>query len=184
MARAFSARIERDGDAYALLERAYFLAYGRPMPCVKKTDSGKPYFEPAGCARFSISHSRGMALVVFADGACGCDVERRDRKLDRCIGRVAEAEELRHFSPIELWTLKESYVKLVGDIPGGDPYALMKRSVFGRRGGLIVTPREGAGASLVDLGDWCAAVVCACEEPPRTVDCLELTDAWGGPSRL
>ena len=87
---------------------------------------GKPCVAE-GDLRFSLSHSRGLALYAVARGLeVGCDLEFRDPRL--ACGRVAE----RFFSPPELhalrslpaerwaegffngWTRKEAYVKARG----------------------------------------------------------------------
>lgn len=77
--------------------------------------------------RFNLSHTDGMAAVAVARDAIGVDVERIDRRielemvarrvfapveLEGLMARQGPARQRRFF---ELWTLKEAYVKALGD---------------------------------------------------------------------
>lgn len=77
--------------------------------------------------RFNLSHSGGLvACVIGGDGQIGVDIERLDRPpVDRrvieryCSEReqaalAAMPDPLRHERFLELWTLKEAYVKARG----------------------------------------------------------------------
>jgi 4'-phosphopantetheinyl transferase len=95
-----------------------------------KNAHGKPSIDPdldSAPLSFSLSHTRGIAVVAVARGAdVGADVERADRKVDaaRLAGRFfspGEATALEEISPDRLrdrfflyWTLKESYIKARG----------------------------------------------------------------------
>ena len=77
---------------------------------------------------FNLAHTRGLvACVVCRNTDVGIDVERLDRKIraldlaaryfspTEVVALQACTEHERHFRFIELWTLKESYVKAIGE---------------------------------------------------------------------
>jgi 4'-phosphopantetheinyl transferase len=135
-ARFRFARDRRDfAVAHALLRRALSAQFQLPpadWSFVAGTN-GKPQLEPDLAARthltFNLAHTDGLVACVVTRDAhdVGIDVEAIDRRTD--------ALELarRHFSPfeiadlqqcpadsrqtrfIEVWTLKEAYVKAIGD---------------------------------------------------------------------
>ncbi len=95
------------------------------MPELKLSESGKPFFETEKHFRFNISHTGNRAVVATAPFEVGVDVEF----LRKCNLEIAA----RFFNPKEygylksfpagdrqnvaftqLWTMKESCVKLVG----------------------------------------------------------------------
>lgn len=102
---------EEHAAAYELLYAAVSLM-GLPYSRVEKTDMGKPYFPDAPETFFSISHSRGYAVVAVGDEACGVDIEGgreiseriRNRYLNGAIGDEA----------LLRWTERESRGKLFG----------------------------------------------------------------------
>ncbi|GHU41874.1 hypothetical protein FACS1894111_04870 [Clostridia bacterium] len=81
---------------------------------------GKPY---AKGIEFNLSHCRMCAVIITADEACGIDVEAV-RDFDRNIiplcftkseqRQLADASECNDLF-FRLWTLKESYIKNVGE---------------------------------------------------------------------
>ena len=89
---------------------------------------GKPGVAPgAAQLQFSLSHTRGAALVAVADrGEVGADLEREDRRVDeaqlsRRFFAPREDAALRQGHPgpegrgfFHFWTLKESYLKARG----------------------------------------------------------------------
>ena len=95
-----------------------------------ENEHGRPEIaHPAGACgrRFNLSHSGGLVACVIGEALqVGVDVERLDRPpVDaRVIRRYCSADEqaaladmpepLRHERFLELWTLKESYVKARG----------------------------------------------------------------------
>lgn len=95
-----------------------------------KNAHGKPAIDPdldSSPLSFSLSHTRGIAVVAVTNGAdIGADIERADRNVDaaRLAGRFFSPEEaaaLQEISPDRLrerfflyWTLKESYIKARG----------------------------------------------------------------------
>lgn len=91
-------------------------AHGRP-DIAHPADTG---------VRFNLSHSGGLVACVIAECQAGVDLERLDRPAvdPRVIGRYCSADEqaalasmpekLRHERFLQLWTLKEAYVKARG----------------------------------------------------------------------
>jgi 4'-phosphopantetheinyl transferase len=90
----------------------------------EKTEKGKPYLIEHSNPYFNISHSGNWVVVAFADKEVGIDVEKirfinfqiakrfyskaEFNKLNKMEGQ----EKLEFF--FDLWTLKESYLKLLG----------------------------------------------------------------------
>jgi 4'-phosphopantetheinyl transferase len=117
------------------------LAYMRPRRCLQalrfgRNAHGKPWLSPplgaalASPLCFSVAHAPGALLCAVAAGAdVGCDVEPGARgsaavasRLARRYFTPAEAASLEALPPgeprrrrfIQLWTLKEAYVKALG----------------------------------------------------------------------
>ncbi len=134
--------------AHALLRRTLSECHALPPDAwTFVTESGgKPALSPelraATSLSFSISHTRGLvACAVARDAIAGIDVERIDARVDpvaiaRRFFSSEEAEALerravaeRHQRFAELWTLKEAYLKALGDglsgvdqsVPHNDP---------------------------------------------------------------
>ena len=102
------------------------------FPAMRKGPHGKPYFEEPGLEGvfFSLSHTRGHAIVCFSEGEIGADCEnteargearlRYKRIADRCFSEDekgyadlgAPDGALRFF---EIWTAKEAYMKYTGN---------------------------------------------------------------------
>jgi 4'-phosphopantetheinyl transferase len=92
-----------------------------------RTANGKPFAAGDAMPQFSVSHSDQIALIAFAHGQIGVDVERV-REMPDLIGiarRFFSAGELEqvHALPEEsrrqaffaLWTRKEAYLKATGE---------------------------------------------------------------------
>lgn len=132
-ARARQFRLERDRRRYVVRRGrlrellSHYLGNTPRQIRLRVGPFGKPYVV-GGDLRFSVSHSRGIALFVIARGGLevGCDIEYRDRRF--AFEQVAD----RFFSPVEVrklgslpaaqraeaffncWTRKEAYVKARG----------------------------------------------------------------------
>jgi 4'-phosphopantetheinyl transferase len=90
------------------------------------TEFGKPALAQGGPG-FSLSHSRGLALIAIADrGEIGCDIEKRDPSF-ACAATAerffapAERRTLASLRPADYcegfyncWTRKEAYLKALG----------------------------------------------------------------------
>lgn len=116
--------------AHCLLRWSLSEWYGIP-PSEWKFDVsklGKPRVNTSGgctVAEFSISHTRGLVAVVLGQTAVGIDVEWTGRRTDPSLAdglfateEIAELNALpddtRQQRFLELWTLKECYVKAIG----------------------------------------------------------------------
>ena len=138
---------------YALLESMYISEHGAPMPMIKKTANGKPYFPDRPDVHFSLSHSRTHVLCALTDRPVGADIETPRVFSERTIRYFCAPDELSHFSPLELWVLKESYIKLVGGHLG-----MVKTIRFSCDNGRIITPENTTLSKLYTLGECRAAV--------------------------
>ena len=112
--------------AEALLRRA-LREYGRPdaEPAFTYGKNGKPYLSDENAFFFNLSHSGEQVMLAVSDGEIGCDIERIrpvDLKLPRhtfdsleyeTIAACGEAERDGLF--FRYWTLKESYMKALGE---------------------------------------------------------------------
>jgi 4'-phosphopantetheinyl transferase len=114
--------------AHDLLRRSLSrLAPVSPHEWTFESDAyGKPWVNPSGLA-FSLSHTRGfVACAVARDLRVGLDIERIDRRIDALAiaGRFFSAPEATALERcradrqaalfVELWTLREAYVKALG----------------------------------------------------------------------
>jgi len=100
--------------AYGLLSVVLARHFSLSTQDIVYTKAGKPYF-PGDAVHFSISHCKTHALCAVADFPVGCDIETQRAVSDRMIQRVlAEHEDAADF--FAYWTLKESHIKLVGDM--------------------------------------------------------------------
>ncbi len=89
-----------------------------------KTEKGKPFIAGNNGVYFNVSHSGDWVAVAFGPGEVGIDIERirqvNYRIAERYfsseenteLNRLNEIDKLHYF--FELWTLKESYLKLIG----------------------------------------------------------------------
>lgn len=103
----------------------------------ERTARGKPYLSSAHAgnppARFSLAHTRGLvACIVSRCAEVGVDVESRSRPIDvdllmRDVCSVDEQQQISLIAPsarpdrfLDLWMLKEAYLKALGlGITGG-----------------------------------------------------------------
>ena len=110
----------KDGHdaAYALLEQLV----GTPLPPIRRTALGKPYFADGG-PHFSISHTTNHAFCCVSERKIGIDAEEIGRRVDlRLADKFLSPYEKALFDTatdkqdclLRLWVLKESYAKLTG----------------------------------------------------------------------
>ncbi len=85
---------------------------------LKTDENGKPV---ADGIYFNISHSGDYVIAVFDTAPIGCDIEKMKKApvsvIKRCFGDM-EAEYIKSHGDTafwQLWTLKESYVKMTGE---------------------------------------------------------------------
>ncbi len=102
---------EQHTAAYELLYAAASFV-GLPTGKIAKTEAGKPYFEDIDGVFFSISHTKGLAVVAIGDRNCGIDLEAHreisPRVRNKYLGGATGDEALK------LWTQKESFGKYEG----------------------------------------------------------------------
>ena len=105
-----------------LLAELYFRETGEPMPQIRVTEAGKPYF-PHSPWHFSISHTKRRVFCVLSRENVGIDAEELDRKIDlKLADKVLSPGERARFDAAEdkrkalltFWVLKEAAVKLAG----------------------------------------------------------------------
>jgi len=146
---------------YSLLEYAFRTEYGgAALPEIKKTPNGKPYFPDKRDIYFSLSHSRTHVLCVLSCNPVGADIESPRLISERVMRFFCSPGELALFDPLDLWVLKESYIKLIG---GTLP--MIKTLRFSREGDEIVAPDKDAISRLYSI-NGCRAAVCSLSEPP------------------
>ena len=111
--------------AWALLEELC----GRPLPEVRRTDRGKPYFAD-GRLHFSISHTKRHAFCAIGPRPLGVDAEEADREMRPALAEkiLSDAELLRYRTTedprsalLKLWVLKEAEAKRTGEGLRGYP---------------------------------------------------------------
>ena len=133
-ARCDRFRFERDrrdfAVAHALLRHALTVHEGVPASPWSFEDGlhGKPFLTPGQSAlEFNVAHTNGLvACVLTTVGPVGVDVESLDRAVngDEVADRYFSPQEIQALRAlagvepqarfIELWTLKEAYLKAIG----------------------------------------------------------------------
>ena len=145
--------------AHPLLMRAIQLWWGwESMPTVERSSRGKPFFPTVEGCHFSISHSRGYALVALSDHLVGVDIEMVRPRGERIMHYALSDSEFEAMDGtwedfFRLWTLKESWVKL------GDTSLYPPKEV--------PAPPPCPYQSYAGEG-WRAAVCCS-GEPPKDI---------------
>ncbi len=103
----------------ALLEELY----GGPLPEIRRTKLGKPYF-PHSPMHFSISHTPHHVFAAISDHPIGMDVEELDRKINPALAeKILSPGELARYRQAEdaakalltFWVLKEAAGKCTGE---------------------------------------------------------------------
>ena len=105
-----------------LLERLYRQVTGEPLPNIRLTPRGKPYFEHSPW-HFSITHTDRHAFCVLSRCPVGIDAEELDRPVRFSLAkRILSPTELERFAAaadpreafLALWVLKEASAKCSG----------------------------------------------------------------------
>ena len=141
--------------AYSLLEYAFMAIYGGILPEIAKTPNGKPYFPDRPDVHFSLSHSATHVLCALSGEPVGADIESPRCISERAIAYFCSPEERSLFDPLDLWVLKESYIKLIGG-----NLAMVKSIRFSRVGSRIISQDELSVSKLYRI-DECRAAVSA-----------------------
>ena len=111
----------RDGHSagLALLEKLC----GSPLPEIRKTKLGKPYFVDSPL-HFSVSHTKRYVFVALSEKPIGIDAEETDRNIDlRLAEKILSPKEMTQFQNAEdqrlallkFWVLKEAAGKCAGE---------------------------------------------------------------------
>ena len=96
--------------------------YGAPLPEIRRTPLGKPYFVGEGL-HFSISHTKRRVFCVLSDTPVGIDAEELDREVNlKLAEKILSPMERQQFDSADdqrialltFWVLKEAQVKLSG----------------------------------------------------------------------
>lgn len=154
-------RTKAPGSAFAwsLLEYAAHEVWGlKTLPEVTTDAAGKPVFKGVTGLHFSLSHTKGAVLAALSTAPVGADAERR-REIPEVVRRRLFEVEHGDLELFELWTLRESWVKLTG---AGD----LRDIPFSRHGGLLIPPNPSALCRLYDGIPGCAAAVCTLRDLP------------------
>ena len=157
--------------AYALLDRAYREEYGGALPEIKKTPNGKPYFPERPDEFFSLSHAKTHVLCALSSNPVGADIESPRSISERAIRYFCTQEELSFFDPLDLWVLKESYIKLIGG-----RLAMVKDIRFSRDNGGIITPDGLSLSKLYRIGICHAAISAYGSDLPESIELLRSAD--------
>ncbi len=124
------------------------IRYDEGTPLVKGR-LGKPSLAEHPDVHFNLSHAKGIAACVVSDSVCGIDCEAvrpyRENVVRRAfseeeqqlLGTVSGEERDRLFT--RLWTLKEAYVKALGD---GIAYPLNTASFLFGESGILTNIEE------------------------------------------
>ena len=144
---------------YELMRKAFSSICTDSFPEIAKTKNGKPYFPSKPDLHFSLSHTKSHVLCAISNNPIGCDIEPLDREISgKALEYFATPEELSQFNPLDLWVLKESYVKLFGLT-----FASIRHLRFSRNADKIILPDPNITARLYII-DGCRAAVCAFEK--------------------
>lgn len=112
-----------------LLKQMYEEKFGAPLPEIRRTERGKPYFLDSA-VHFSISHTPKHVFCVLSDRSVGIDAEETDREVNLALAdKILSPTEKERFSQAEdkqqallkLWVLKEAQAKCTGEGLRGYP---------------------------------------------------------------
>ena len=145
--------MNQSDEAEQLLDTVYGLIYSSKMPKIKKTPNGKPYFPDRLDIHFSLSHSKTHILCGLSSTPIGVDIESPREINDRTLDFFSTPVELEYFHPLELWVLKESYIKLFGKT-----LTDVKNLHFTRLGEKIISPDKSVKSYLLQIDSCYAAV--------------------------
>jgi len=137
----------------ALLEEAYFSMYAGVLPLIEKTPNGKPFFPEKPDVHFSLSHSRLHVMCAISSSPIGVDIESIRPVSERAIRFFCSPDEIASFDPLDLWVLKESYIKMFGLV-----LPSVREARFTRDGNRIISPVDFVASALYRV-DGCPAAV-------------------------
>ena len=140
--------------ARQLLEQMYRRVTGKPVPEIRRTDRGKPYFADSSL-HFSISHTPKHAFCVLSEYNVGMDAEELDRNINlKLAEKILSPKEKEQFDAasdkrkalLTFWVLKEAAAKLSGEglqgYPNHTDFSLEDPSVTEMAGCLVAVLEE------------------------------------------
>lgn len=154
----------KPGSAFArsLLHCAAERYWGEMPGEVGYDEAGRPYFIGVAGKFFSLSHTKTHVMVAVSDSPVGVDIETARVYSERLRSYLMSEEERRDFSLAELWVLRESVFKLLGE-------GSLREMRFARREGGIAAPAEGVRSALYYPAPGCFAAAAAYEDLPREI---------------
>ena len=166
---------EQHAVAYAMLQEVLLRHAGLPeLPEIARTEMGKPFFPAHPEIRFSISHTKGLAVCLLSDKECGVDTERRRPLREKVAARVFSPEEQAALAASDdpdmlftrLWTLKEAYVKAIGI---GVSYPL-REVTFALDGDAVQSNRTDAVFFHTTAEDYAVSVCCLTQRSEKGLE--------------
>ena len=161
-------RLAREEDRLRSLAAGLLLCDVLGAPEILYEEGGKP--RASGGPHFSLSHSGDYALLAVDGGPVGVDTEKWETwfgdewpALSRALFHEEERIALtKNGTPsvemfFDMWTLKESYLKMLGTGLSAEPSGFAVK-IEGRRARVESDP--GAYLRLYDL-EGCSAAICA-----------------------
>lgn len=97
--------------------------YGAPLPEIRRTALGKPYFADSDL-HFSISHTKSHVFCVLSNRPVGIDAEEADRQIKLSLAeKILSPSEFARFEQaqdkrlalLKFWVLKEADGKRTGE---------------------------------------------------------------------
>ena len=97
--------------------------YGGPLPEIRRTELGKPYFADSPL-HFSISHTKNHVFCALSERPIGIDGEESDRQINLALAeKLLSPTELTQFHQaddprlalLKFWVLKEAAGKCSGE---------------------------------------------------------------------
>lgn len=165
---SYVANADSSAAVRKLLAHVFAAKYNRPMPEISKTEAGKPYFAGEPEIHFSLTHTKGLVACAIGNTAVGVDAELAARSASpRLVRRIASEAEREQFDFIELWTLKECYIKLHGLTSS------KIRSVRFRRetDGSITAPEANISSKVFRKGEY---IISICSTGALPADAVEI----------
>ena len=153
-------------QAYRLLGKCVDKVYGIDPGPVARTPFGKPYFPESPHIYFSLSHTDTFVMCVLSPSPVGGDVQLRKTVSPALPARVCAEKELEEFEFFDLWSLKESYIKLYGKKEKD-----YREICFYRDGDNVLSRDEKVFCKIYDGVPGCSCAVCSFDgDLPREVE--------------
>ena len=110
-------------DAHAVALTLLEKLYGGPLPEIRRTKLGKPYFVGSPL-HFSVSHTKNYVFVAVSERTIGIDAEEADRDIKLSLAeKILSPTEYAQFQNaqdkrlalLKFWVLKEAAGKCTGE---------------------------------------------------------------------